>query len=63
MDDSFASWYRIRLIHLWMVSTRLLSDPVQGVHLRDGLMNSFYEDAKERLPKLGVSDINCRAAL
>ena len=55
MPDTFASWFTVIELHLWMISARLMKEETIGFHARDMLTEAFFKDVVHRSSLLGVS--------
>lgn len=55
MPDTFASWFTVVELHLWMISARLMREDSVGYHTRDFLTEAFFKDVSHRATLLGVS--------
>lgn len=54
MPDTFASWFTIIELHLWMISARLMKEETIGYYARDMLTTAFFDDVVHRASLLGV---------
>lgn len=54
MPDTYASWFVVMELHVYLLSARMMKDEVCGLVTRDMLTDSFWNDAIHRSHKLGV---------
>lgn len=55
MPDTFASWFVVMELHIYILAARLFKQEVVGIHARDMLTDSFWDDVQFRSTRLGVS--------
>lgn len=53
MPDTFASWFTIVELHLWIISARLMKEETIGYYARDMLTEAFFRDVVHRSALLG----------
>ncbi|XP_065210911.1 ubiquinol-cytochrome-c reductase complex assembly factor 1 [Planococcus citri] len=53
MPDTFASWFTVVELHLWLISARIMKEETIGYHARDMLTEAFFADVVYRSSLLG----------
>ncbi|CAG7837738.1 unnamed protein product [Allacma fusca] len=52
MEDTFASWFSIIELHVWMFSARLMEDKGEGKIVRNSMIQAMWEDSDMKSKKL-----------
>lgn len=52
LPDTFASWFMILELHVWLISTRLMQDGREGRIVRNSLIKAMWEDNDQKSKKL-----------
>jgi cytochrome b pre-mRNA-processing protein 3 len=52
MEDTFASWFSIVELHVWMFSARLMEDKEEGKIVRNSMIQAMWEDNDLKSKKL-----------
>lgn len=53
LDTTFVSWFKINLIHVWMLLVRLRSSD-RGVQFSQDFFDAFWRDCEHKLVTIGV---------
>lgn len=54
LPDTFYSWFCLTELHIWLLSTRCMSEGEDGRMVRNRLIEAMWTDVDQRVKKLGV---------
>lgn len=57
LPDTFQSWFLVAHLHLWLCLVRLKREGQDGDVIIKELVTMFWEDARQKMNKIGVSMI------
>lgn len=57
VNDDFRSKHALRVLHVWLLRSRLIKIETTGIVLDEALFDEFWEDTSNRIRSLGVSEM------
>lgn len=55
LPDTFASWFVVMELHVYLVAVRVFKREAIGIDMRDMITDAFWDDVQLRAGQLGVS--------